>query len=290
MLPVAGAAWSLDVPVAGLHLTVSSVLWAIAASLVTVLAARYAARAVMRVSARVQGIADDVALQAARVARYGVIVVGVGVVLAILGAPIQPLLATVLVLLAGTFLLVRGIADNFGAGLAIQTRHPIRLGDLVEAHGYRGHVSDLTSRSVVLVTLDGRTVHLPNRLVMDEPLVNESAHGRTRLDLQVRVDVGPDQHEAGAAALGTEAVADVLVHAVAGLPGVLDSPAPSALLCGAEPGRLTFLLHVWHDPGSGPQVASRVTHAVAAPGSPLHRGVAVEWPPPPAAAVKPRDL
>jgi small conductance mechanosensitive channel len=275
---------AIDIPLAGLDLTVSNVLWAAAAALVTAAVARYSARATLRLGHRVQGIRDDLALQGSRVVRYFVITMGIGVVLAILGAPIQPLLAAFLLVAAAAFLMLRGIADNFGAGLVIQTRHPVRLGDLVESCGHRGHVADLNSRSVVIADPDGRTVHIPNRQFMDEPLVNWSTRGQARSELQVRVSLdtanGPDV---------AARVAELEQTALA-VRGVLTTPAPHALLTGADPDRLVFTLLVWHRPDAGRQVCSRVAIAIQQGPDGARRATAVAWPPPPAPLTRSGDV
>ena len=277
--------FDVDLPVVGLDLTVSTVLWAAAAALVTVVVARYAARATLRVGHRVQGIRDDLALQASRVVRYFVIIMGIGIVLAILGAPVQPLIAAVLLIAAAAFLMLRGIADNFGAGLVIQTRHPVRLGDLIESCGHRGHVADLNSRSVVIADADGRTVHIPNRTFMDEPLVNWSTRGHARSEVQVRISL-----EDGGDPVDAETWAVELEQAARGVRGVLDSPAPHTLLTTVDPGRLVFCLRVWHQPDAGAQVCSRLAmacrEALARPGC----STAVAWPPPPAPLTRPGDV
>lgn len=268
----------VKVPVLGLDLTVTSVVWALVCVVVTFVVARYAGRAALRLGHRVQGVPDDLALQGARVTRYFVIVVGAGVVLAVLGAPIQPVLVAVLLVVAAAVLMARGIADNFGAGLVLQTRRPLRLGDLVKSCGYRGHVADLNSRTVVLETLDGRTVHLPNSAVMQHPLVNETTRGRCRSAVQVRV-----------VPLDGDA-AEELVATARRARGVLAQPAPSAVLVGTTPGRLTYEVRFWHEPDATTQVSSRVTHALDQALRAAGRSAAVVWPPPPPPLVDPGEI
>ena len=276
---------AIDIPVVGLDLTVSAVLWAAAAALVTAVVARYAARATLRLGHRVQGIRDDLALQASRVVRYFVMIMGAGVVLAILGAPIQPLLAATLIVAAAAFLMLRGIADNFGAGLVIQTRHPVRLGDLVESCGHRGHVADLNSRSVVIADPDGRTVHIPNRQFMDAPLVNWSTRGRSRSEVQVRISRADASGRADIATWATE-----LERTAHDVRGVLAAPVPHTVLTGADPDRLVFSLLVWHRPDAGPQVCSRVATALQESLTRPGCSAAVTWPPPPPPLTKPGDV
>ncbi|WP_157683678.1 mechanosensitive ion channel family protein [Microlunatus soli] len=272
----------MKIPLAGLDLTLATVLWAVVAVIGTVIAGRVVYRLVLRIGHSVNGVADDLALQAARIARYLVLILGAGVLLAILGAPIQPVLAATLLVLASVYLVIRGIADNFGAGLVIQARHPVRLGDLVETCGYRGYVKGLNSRSVVLQTLDGRTAHLPNHAVMDSALVNYSASKQARSEIAVRIkraDLPSNGHVDDHLASAT----DIVLTATRSVRGVLDSPRPAVLLIAADPAELTVTLRIWHHPEGRSQTSSRVAAAVGTAFEERGGTVAVGWPPGPAA-------
>lgn len=272
------AAARLPTPVGDLSLTTSTVLWALVAVGATFLCSRWASAATLRVGHRLQNVQDDLALRAARLVRYFVLVVGAAAALAVLGADIQPLLVTVLILAGAAFLMLRGIADNLGAGLVIQTRRPVRLGDVVESNGWTGRVSDLNSRSVVLVTRDGRTVHLPNGLVMGGPLVNHSHRGTTRSDLVVEIGTSDDD---------LASVERTVLAAAATARGVVDDPAPTVLTTLLAARRSVLVLQVWHEPGEGPQVCSRVVRAVHDALATAAVDASVSWPPAPHVVLEP---
>ena len=80
-------------------------------------------------------------------------------------------------------LALRGIADNFAASVVLQARHPIALGDEIESGDFVGVVTELNGRSVVIRTVDGRTVHVPNGEILQERLVNNSTHGARRSEI-----------------------------------------------------------------------------------------------------------
>nr|WP_281497369.1 mechanosensitive ion channel domain-containing protein [Ornithinimicrobium sp. F0845] len=266
-----------------MNITVASLVWGLVAVVATMLAARYAARATLRLAGRMQGLHEDVALQAARVVRYAVLLVGAGVLLSILGADIQPVLVATLLLLGAAALMARGIADNLGASLVIQARRAIRLGDYVDLAGVRGHVSDLNTRTVVLEVNDGRTLHVPNRSVLDDPFTNLSVRGRLRAEVEVRVPRDP-------AGLDAPLDGETLAAALLPVQGVLPTPPPHALLTASEPTRRTFTLRFWHEPEAGPQVCSRVaTELDRLLTSRGERG-AVIWPPPDQPLTRPGRL
>lgn len=78
-----------------------------------------------------------------------VIFLGVGIALSLLGAPIQPLIAAAIVIAVVLGLALRGIAENFAAGILLQTRRPIHVGDEIESLGHSGNVVEMNSRAGV---------------------------------------------------------------------------------------------------------------------------------------------
>ena len=107
----------------------------------------------------------------------------------------QPLLVLAVVLAVVAVLVLRGVADNFAAGVVIQASKPIDVGHEIQVEGPDGRpitgvVTDLNSRTVVLETYDGRTVHVPNAKMVQDPIVNHSARGLRRSEVQVRTARG----------------------------------------------------------------------------------------------------
>jgi small conductance mechanosensitive channel len=267
-------------------LSVSSVLWSVAAIIATLIAAHYAARGVSRLGDRLPQFGADLTLRAARVVRYVVLILGACVVLSIIGAPVQPLIAVVLLLFGAVILMARGIADNLGAGLVLQARHPVKVGDRISSCGHTGRVADLTSRTVVLETSDGVTIHLPNQRVMHDPLVNESTLGRLRSEIQVRLSV-----QRGPGSIATE---QRLIDGAGAAEGVLREPPPDLLLVAWEPDRsayrATFSLRYWHLPGAEDEVCSRVTREIRRLYESDDAQIALVWPAPPPPLTEPGVL
>lgn len=243
---------------------------AIAVVLVGWVTSRYAARATQRVLRPVQGLSEDLRRLAARVVRVFIMVLGLGVALGILGAPIRPVLAASILVALVAALSLRGIAENFSAGLVIQGRQPMRVGDQAEILGHQGIVTDVNSRSVVLETFDGRVIHLPNRTVLDEPLVNESASGVRRSELEARWQSSD-----------VDAERELVLETLRAVEGVLEEPPPTVLLVASEATRLTVRAQFWHLPLRGPAVRSAVVGQVASTLAMIDPERAVIAPPPP---------
>jgi small conductance mechanosensitive channel len=202
-----------------------------------------------------QGLTEGAAILTARIVRYAILLVGIGVAFAFLGASIQPLIAVALIVGAVVVLALRGISTNFAAGLVLQTRHPIKVGDEIEVGGYIGSVRELNGRSVVIITRDGRTVHIPNAQLLESPLVNHSELGHRRSDLEVRVAARPGR---------LEEIAIRIIHALHSVDGVLRPETVTVSLITAEPERMVLQVRFWHHPLAAPAILSPAVSAIAA--------------------------
>lgn len=125
---------------------------------------------------------------------------------------------------------------SFGAGILLQSRAPFEAGDLVSLLGEKGVVVEINSRVVVMDTIDGRRIFLPNAQVIASPIINLS-HRDTRMS-QLLVDVayGTDLDRATA----------VAVESVVGLHAIERDPTPVAEVEGFEDSSVRIRLRFWH--------------------------------------------
>ncbi|WP_313811741.1 mechanosensitive ion channel domain-containing protein [Glutamicibacter sp.] len=221
---------------------------------------RYARRGSLKLLKRTPGITDAVAYLTARIIQYVLILLGIGIALAFLGANIQPLLAIVIIIGAVIVLIVKGFAENFTAGMLIQSRQPVRVGDEIQVEGpdepLSGTVTELNGRSVVMVTVDGRTIHTPNASILNNVLINHSKQGLRRSEVQVRAYC-PDVQS-------LDDLQKLVCEVSARTPGVDSSYKPTkALLQSFGVDRCTLRVQYWHDPLSGPAITSKVIKELA---------------------------
>jgi small-conductance mechanosensitive channel len=245
---------------------------AVLALVVLVLAwllSRAARKATARLLARLEGITPEMKDLLSRIAGYVVIFLGVGIALSMLGAPIQPLLAAAIVIGVVLALALRGIAENFAAGIILQTRRPIHVGDEVQSLGYEGNVVEMNSRAVVVETFDGRLAHLPNSEVLSEPLLNHSEHGARRSEVEVRVR-----------SRDLEQTRAWITDTLRSVPGVMSDPAPAVYLTGVDPVRVTALVQFWHDPDNGYSVRTAVIDSLSRAGKDRPETATIVTPPP----------
>lgn len=158
-----------------------------------------------------------------RIAQWAILVAGVLVALDLLGA--TSLVGAVLgsAGVAGLVLgfAFRDIAENYVAGILLSLRRPFAPGDHVAIDRlHEGKVVALTSRSTLLMTLDGNQLALPNALVFKSVVVNYTQNPKRRFDFLLPLDPASPVGDAQRVALA----------AIVGLDGVLADPAPYSLV------------------------------------------------------------
>ncbi|WP_243062946.1 mechanosensitive ion channel family protein [Humibacter sp. RRB41] len=199
-----------------------------------------AKRATSAVLARVPSLSNTVANRVARSVRLVLILLGVGIALTFLGAPIQPVIALAIVLAVIAVLALRGVAENYAAGLVIQTRRPFERGDAVRVGEYEGVVTEINGRSVTLRQFDGAVAHIPNASVLSSPFLNESERTALRSEVQVRVRYR-DRDDLDAVVAGIRT-------ACAGVSSIVDGKNAEVLYLTLEPNRATLSVRYRHRP------------------------------------------
>lgn len=129
----------------------------------------------------------------------------------------------------------KDIAENYLAGIILSLRQPFARNDLIVVGGHEGKVVRLTGRETMLMTLDGNHVQIPNALVVREPMVNYTRNPRRRFTVDVDVAAETDLSSALDTGLGT----------LAAMNGVIDDPAPSALIVGFGSGTTALRFFGW---------------------------------------------
>lgn len=256
-----------------------AVVFAIVAVVLGVVLGIAAKHGTLALLSKVNGLSTDARNRIARSVRLTIILLGIGVAIAFLGAPIQPVIALAIIVAVIAVLALRGVSENFAAGIVIQTRRPFVVGDVVDIDGYTGTVRELNGRSVAIDTADGRVVHVPNSVVLGSTFVNDSQRAGRRSEVHVRVGRAPSETPAD--------LAELLATACASADGVHRREDVRVLVDTVEPKRVTLLVQFWHHPAHGPAVRSAVVQTLAAKLSDREATVssaesAAPVPPPPA--------
>ena len=133
---------------------------------------------------------------------------------------------------------LRDILENFVAGLLLQIRRPFDKGDQIVTGDYEGTVREVNARSVVVDTPAGEQVVVPSAELINQPIVNLTAHPVRRTTLEVGVAYATDLDRAK----------EVIEEALAGIAGVAPSPPAETRVFQFGESSIDIAVRYWHEP------------------------------------------
>jgi MscS family membrane protein len=170
----------------------------------------------------------------------GIVLTGVMGGLVILG--IWQINLTPLIASAGLIGIIVGLAakdtlGNFVGGISVLLDRPFRRGDyIVLSSGDRGKVIDIGLRSTRILTRDDILISIPNSVIVNTKIVNESAPNRNmRVRVKVSVAYSSNVHQ----------VRETLLELAAANALVLREPEPRVRFRALGDGALDFELLCW---------------------------------------------
>ena len=89
-----------------------------------------------------------------------------------------------------------GTLQNFAGGVMILTFKPFKEGDVIDAQGYVGSVSEIQIFNTILKTPDNKTIIIPNGGLSTSSMVNFSTENKRRVDWTIGVGYGDDLDKA----------------------------------------------------------------------------------------------
>lgn len=140
--------------------------------------------------------------------------------------------------------------SNLLSGVAIVADTPYKIGDYVVLDsGERGQVTNLGMRSTRLLTRDDVEITVPNAVIANATIINESGGPwvKHRIRVPVGVAYGSDVDE----------VCSILEGIAQDLPAIVKNPAPRVRMRGLGDSSLDFELLGWID---HPELRGRVRH------------------------------
>jgi small conductance mechanosensitive channel len=84
-------------------------------------------------------------------------------------------------------LALQGSLSNFAAGVLMLIFRPFKVGDYIEGAGVAGTVKEIQIFTTILVTVDNKTIIVPNAKMTGDNIVNYAAQGTRRVDLSFAV-------------------------------------------------------------------------------------------------------
>jgi small conductance mechanosensitive channel len=93
-------------------------------------------------------------------------------------------------------LALSGTLQNFAGSVIILIFKPYKVGDFIEAQGFKGTVSEIHIFNTILKTPDNKTVIIPNGKLSNLPMTNFSTEPRRRVDWVFGISYGNDVDKA----------------------------------------------------------------------------------------------
>ena len=151
-----------------------------------------------------------------------------------LGIDVTGVVAMASVLTLAVSLALQNMLTNILGGFSLLTTHPFHSGDYVDIGGQSGTVTQIDMTYTRLLTADNKMVCIPNSTVLASEVVNYTASGTRRGQIQVGAG-----YEAP-----TQKVLDALVLA-ATVDNALLEPAPFAAVESYGDNAINYLVRFW---------------------------------------------
>ncbi len=194
--------------------------------------------AVSRLQTRKPFIEPRMLPLAATLHRIGVVAAAIYLLLAIWGINVGPLLAGAGILGIALGFAAKDTLSNLFSGIFIMADAPYEIGDfIVLGTGERGEVTKIGLRSTRLLTRDDIEVTIPNSVIANAKILNESGGPevweRVRADVQVAYGTDIDR------------LRQVLIEVAVGDSHIASSPEPRVRMRGFGESGLNFQLLGW---------------------------------------------
>ena len=131
-------------------------------------------------------------------------------------------------------LAMQGSLSNLAGGLMLLIYHPFKVGDYIRVEENEGTVSQISAFYTTIITLDKRSVLLPNGALTNSTLINCSTQSYRLLDIPCAVAYASNANDVRAVLLRVARM-DALV---------LDEPAPIAPMTSLTDNSMIFTLRV----------------------------------------------
>ena len=152
---------------------------------------------------------------------------------------------TIFTTVIGAFSVAAGLAlsgtfQNFAGGVLILLLKPFEVEDSIVAQGQDGKVVSIQIFYTVLVTIDNRTIIIPNGKLFNEVIINVSRENKRRLDFEVKLGYAADIDKAKV----------IILAAISANKDIFPDPAPRVGLVGLEIDSIRFTVNVWLEPAN----------------------------------------
>lgn len=184
--------------------------------------------------AKINATASGFGKSLIRILLYTLLII---ICLSILGVPMASIVAVVGAAGLAIGLALQNSLSNLAGGFIILFAKPFESGDYIMIGTEAGFVKEVSILYTSLVTLDNRTVYLPNSLVASGALQNLSQNGTLRVSVPVTVSYRTDLSVAK----------DIMMDAVQSLAVTKKEPQPSIAVTELGANGVTLTALFWVD-------------------------------------------
>lgn len=128
------------------------------------------------------------------------------------------------------------IAANFISGVFLAFSKPFKVGELITTNDLEGFVIEVKLRDTTIRTHQGHLISIPNRLLMQNPLINYTRYGKRRADITGGISYADD----------LEKVKNVAEEALKNVPNVI-SKDTSFFFEALGESSVNFRIRIWVD-------------------------------------------
>jgi small conductance mechanosensitive channel len=160
------------------------------------------------------------------------LIIGIVNILGIGNSSFVALLASIGVALG---MALSGTLQNFAGGVMILLFRPFKVGDYIQAQGQEGTIKEIQIFSTIIITLDNRTIYIPNGGLSSNIIVNYNNQQNRRIEWVVGVEYGTDFDKA-------KKVSENIIKAN-GM--ILTDPAPSIALKALNESSVDIQIRAW---------------------------------------------
>ena len=154
------------------------------------------------------------------IVRYTLILLSVMLAANTVGIPITTFVAVFSIVGIAVTLALQGVLSSVAGCLIIVSGHQFAVGDFIETSSGSGTVADISLLYTKLAAPNGTFIYLPNSSLYTAAVTNVTSNGKRRV---MQVYTAAYQHT-------PEEVRAALQEALAGIPAVLQDPAPNIVV------------------------------------------------------------
>jgi small conductance mechanosensitive channel len=132
----------------------------------------------------------------------------------------------------------RDILQNFLAGILILLTEPFQIDDQIVFKDFEGTVEQIQTRATTIRTYDGRRIVIPNSELFTNSVTVNTAFDRRRLAYDIGIGYGDD----------IDTAKQLILEAIHETDGVLESPAPDAIVVELAESTVNIRARWWVQP------------------------------------------